>query len=169
VLSYSLPHGIKITGTRFITNVAYPFDLVIVIAVHEMMHPPYDLAHDPELKKAIESLKADTFLMDKVLNHNPSFGYNSFEGLVEEDCVQALDQTINEQLKTAGDARKRWKQSDDGIHVFAVALYSVMKEEKFDGERETFRNFLIRMIRSGKLKAGNIKPIYDAFYFQRAS
>ena len=28
MLYYSRPHGIKITGTRFITNVDYPFDIV---------------------------------------------------------------------------------------------------------------------------------------------
>jgi hypothetical protein len=44
-----------------------------------------------------------------------------------------------------------------------------MKEEKFNGEHETFRDFLIRMIRSGKLAAGRIEPIYDAFYPQSAS
>jgi len=43
-----------------------------------------------------------------------------------------------------------------------------MKEEDFNGERESFRDFLIRMIRSGKLKAGSIKPINDAFYSQHA-
>jgi hypothetical protein len=37
-----------------------------------------------------------------------------------------------------------------------------MKEENFNGEREAFVTF-IRMIHSGKLKAGSIKPIYDAF------
>lgn len=31
-------------------------------------------------------------------------------------------------------------------------------------EVETFRDFLIRVIRSGKLAAGRVKPIYDAFY-----
>lgn len=169
MLYYSLPHGIKITGTRFITHVAYPFDIVMRNAVHEMMHPPFDLSRDPELKEALDGLRADAFMMDKVLNHNPSFGYNSFEGFIEEDSVQALDQVIGEKFRVEVEARKRWKTNDDGMHVFAIALYSVMKEEGFNGERESFRDFLIRMIRAGKLKAGNIKPIYDAFYSQRAS
>jgi hypothetical protein len=97
-------------------------------------------------------------------HHNPDLGYNSFEGLVEEDCVQALEQIISEKFKVEKPARIRWKESDDGIHVFAVALYHLMKEENYNGESETFRQFLIRMIRSGKLAAGRIKPIYDAFY-----
>jgi len=169
MLYYSRPHGIKITGTRFITNVDYPFDIVMRNAIHEMMHPPFNLSRDPELKEALDSLRADAFLMDKVLNHNPSFGYNSFEGFIEEDCVQALDQVISEKFKVEVEAHKRWKTNDGGMHVFAIVLYSIMKDEDFNGERESFRDFLTRMIRSGKLKAGNIKPIYDAFYSQRTS
>lgn len=167
LLNYSQPHGIRVTGLRFLTDATYPFRIVLRNAVHEPMHPPYNLAHDSELKETLDSLRADTFLMDKVTNHNPAFGYNSFEGFIEEDCVQALEQLINEKLKVGLEAHTRWKENDDGMHVFAVALYSVMKEEHFNGEHETFRGFLIRVIRSDKLAAGRIKSIYDAFYSPR--
>jgi hypothetical protein len=166
VLHYVKPHGIRITGARFIIDASYPFRVVLQNAVHEMLHPPYDLARDRELREALDTLKADLFLVDKIRNHNPSFGYNSFDGFVEEDCVRALDQIVGETLKVAGDARQRWKEEDDGIHVFAVALYSLMRQESFDQSRETCRAFLLRMIRSGKLSAGKIKPIYDEFYSQ---
>jgi hypothetical protein len=164
MLYYSQPHGIKITGTRFLTDVAWPFRIVLRNAVHEMMHPPFDLANDRELKDAVTLLKADTFLMDKVLNHNPAFGYNSLEGFIEEDSVQALEQVINEKLQVEIEAHKRWKENDAGMHVFAVALYNVMKEENFNKQNEPFRSFLVRMIRSGKLSPGKIKKIYDSFY-----
>lgn len=164
MLYYSVPHGIRITGIRFITDAAYPFNIVMRNAVHEPMHPPFNLAHDHELKEALDTLRADAFLMDKINNHNSSFGYNSFEGFVEEDCVQALEQLINEKLKVAVEARQRWKENDDGMHVFAVALYSLMRHENYDGEKEGFREFLLRMIRSGKLEAGKLKQLYDEFY-----
>lgn len=134
ILNYSQPHGIRVTGLHFLTDAAYPFRIVMRNAVHEPMHPPFDnLARDRELQETLYSLRADAFLIDKVSNHNPSFGYNSFEGFIEEDCVQALEQIINEKLKVEVEARKRWKNNDDGMHVFAAALYSVMKEEKFNG------------------------------------
>src|SRR5262249_12863882 len=72
LLYYSQPHGIKITGTRFLTHYSYPFRIVLRNAIHEMMHPPYDLAHDPELRLALESLKSDSFLMNKVEHHDTS-------------------------------------------------------------------------------------------------
>lgn len=41
-----------------------------------------------------------------------------------------------------------------------------MKQENFDGSNESFRDFLLRAINSGKLSAGKIKPLYDSFYAQ---
>jgi hypothetical protein len=164
MLYYVKPHGIKITGTRFLTAIDWPFEIVIRNAVHEMMHPPYDYKNDDELRGVIDSLKSDEFLMDKVLDHNPSFGYNSLDGLIEEDCVQALEQLINEKLGIAVDARKRWKSQDDGIHVFAIALYQIMKDEKYNYKNEIFRDFLVRMIGSGKLAAGKIKLYNEDFF-----
>ena len=79
LLYFARPHGIRVTGARFIADSSYPFPVVLQNAVHEMMHPPYHLSGDIELTTALAKLKADAFLMDKVLNHNPSFGYNSFE------------------------------------------------------------------------------------------
>ncbi len=164
MLYYSQPHGIKITGTRFLTDAAWPFKIVIRTAAHEMMHPPYDYNSNEKIRNAIESFRKDKYLMDKVENHNPSLGYNRLEGLFEEDCVQALDQLINEKLGIAKDAKKRWQESDEAIHVFAVALYQVMKEESYNLKKEVFADFLVRMIESGRLGAGKIKELHNKFY-----
>ena len=50
VLYYAQPHGIKITGTKFITDIAYPVNVVIQNAAHEMLHPPYDINNNTSLK-----------------------------------------------------------------------------------------------------------------------
>jgi hypothetical protein len=167
LLYYSQPHGIKITGTRFLTHYSYPFRIVLRNAIHEMMHPPYDLAHDAGLRASLQSLRNDTFLMDKVEHHNRSFGYNSLEGLEEEDCVQALEQILSEPLGMGGDPHRYWKEQDDGIHVLAVALYSLMKQEHFPGGPETFPAFLNRMIQSGALSNGRIEELNRAFFANR--
>lgn len=164
MLYFSQPHGIRITGTRFLTDVAWPFSIVLRNAVHEMMHPPYDYTGDRELRGALDQLKEDSFLMSKVENHNPSFGYNSFKSFVEEDVVQALEQVITERLGIARDAQQRWKENDDGMHVLAVALYSVMKEESFAETNEYLRAFLLRQIESEKLRPGEIQRIHSEFY-----
>lgn len=164
MLYYAQPHGIKITGTRFLTDVAWPFQIVVRTAVHEMMHPPYDYQKDEDIRNLIEFFRKDEFLMDKVTNHNPSFGYNTLEGLFEEDCVQSLDQVINEKLGMGCDAKKRWVENDDGIHVLAIVLYQIMKAENYNSGKEVFRDFLLRLVRSGTLAPGKIKEYYDKFY-----
>jgi hypothetical protein len=164
LLYYSQPHGIKVTGTRFLTHYSYPFRIVLRNAIHEMMHPPYDLASDPDLHAALESLRGDRFLMEKVEHHNPSFGFNTLEGLEEEDCVQSLEQIIAERFGMGGDPRAYWREQDDGIHVLAVALYGLMKEQGFPGPRETFPAFLKRMLQSGALANGRIAELNQAFF-----
>ena len=104
--------------------------------------------------------------MDKVLNHNPAFGYNSFEGYMEENIVKAVDQIIAEKLNVAHDAQKRFKQNDDGMHVFAAALYSTMKKEGFPQNNESLRDFLLRIVRTEKLFPGKVKSTYESFYGQ---
>jgi hypothetical protein len=50
------------------------------------------------------------------------------------------------------------------MHVLAIALYSLMKAENFNGEKENFRSFLIRNITDGELAPGSIKLLYEKFY-----
>jgi hypothetical protein len=169
MLYYSQPHGIKITGTRFLTHYSYPFRIVLRNAIHEMMHPPYDLARDPDLRAALQSLRSDPFLMDKVEHHNRSYGYNTLEGLEEEDCVQSLEQIIAERFGMGGDPQRYWREQDDGIHVLAVALYRLMKKNGFPSQGETFAAFLKRTIRSGALSDGKIAELNHEFFSESAA
>lgn len=164
MLYYSEPHGIKITGTRFLTHYSYPFRIVLRNAIHEMMHPPYDLANDAALRSSLQSLRSDSFLMHKVEHHDRSYGYNTLEGLEEEDCVQALEQIVAERFGMGGDPQNYWKEQDEGIHVLAVALYSVMKQQGFPESHETFPSFLKRMIQSGAVTNGRIAELNQAFF-----
>lgn len=165
VLHYAIPHGIRITGTRFLTDDVYPKKVVLMNAMHEMLHPPYDYQHDTELRHALESLKADPFLMQRVKHHNPSFGYNDFQGFVEEDVVQASDELIAERtINQAYDPFTRWIHSDDGMHVLAVALYELAHLEHYDLTKESMRDFIVRMTKVGKLAPGKIKPLYQILY-----
>ncbi len=164
MLYYNKPHGIKITGMRFLTAIDWPFEITIRTSAHEMMHPPYDYKNDMELVKVIWSFEKDEFVMDKVNNHNKSLGYNTLDGLFEEDCVQVMDQLINETLGVSKDAKKRWQESDEGIHVIAIALYQIMKAEKYNSGNEKFRDFIIRINNEGTFVPGKIKGYYDKFY-----
>lgn len=162
LLYYSEPHGIKITGTRFLTHVSYPFDIVLHNAVHEMMHPPYSL-DDSKTHEAVEALRRDPFLMDKVLHHNPSFGYNEFEGFVEEDCVQALEQTLTQSMGLQDDEQEYWRIQDAGMHVLAIALYELMAHGQLH-PGESFSTFFQRMVFTGELDNQHLIELNRKFW-----
>jgi len=166
LLRYAKPHGIRITGTRYLTDASYPFRIVLRNAVHEMLHPPYDLDSDPELARAIDSLRKDPFVAEAYEERDRSFGYNSFTGLIEEDVVQALEQLIVEEFGIAQDAWARWEQADEGLHVFAAALYAVLKEREFGAGEDgpAVRDVLVEEIRDGALRPGRIRRVYESFY-----
>jgi hypothetical protein len=161
---FNKPHGMKLIGARYITHRDYDPANTVRIAIHELMHPPYDLPNDEALRRAFDPLRDDAFFMDKVLNHNPSFGYNSFEGMVEENVVQGLEQTIADVFGVgAPDPKQRWQVADDGIHVLAAGLYGLMQREDFVNRGETIRAFLLRHLAPGGALR-DVKQLYDSFY-----
>ncbi|MBT3346591.1 MAG: hypothetical protein HN712_04400 [Gemmatimonadetes bacterium] len=163
MLYFSQPHGIKITGTRFLTDIAWDASNLLHTAVHEMMHPPYSYSSDEELRAALETLQQDPFLMDKVEHHDPAYGYNSFEGYVEENVVRALSHLLTERLRGDIDhSHYGMKQADGGMHVLMAALYSLMLDEDYNSKGELVRDFLIRVIEAGALDPGQIEARYNA-------
>lgn len=156
LLTYSEPHGIKIIGTRFLTHVSYPLEIVLRNAIHEMMHPPYD-AGDPAIKAAVEQLGQEPILKNKIENHDASFGYNTVAGYVEEDCVQALEQLIAEKFGVGRKPADYWREQDGGIHVLAAALYARMKEDAALDRLQPFPLWFVATIKSGALTGNQLK------------
>ena len=171
-LSLTRPHGIRVAGTHFLTDVSWPFENALRIAGHEMLHPPFDV-NDPSVLNAIETLQTDPFVAQAFEQHDPSFGYNSFPGYVDEDLAQALDQLIAERFDVAQDPRARWRHADGGMHVLAAAIYAVMREETYldqalNGSGETAGAFLVRQVRSsGALRPGHIEAVVQALYAEQ--
>ncbi|MBN2835522.1 MAG: hypothetical protein JXR48_11215, partial [Candidatus Delongbacteria bacterium] len=53
------------------------------LCTYEMLHG--NIGWESEnMKQVIKILNEDDFVMDKVKNHNPAFGYNTLEGYLEE-------------------------------------------------------------------------------------
>jgi hypothetical protein len=142
-LAYTAPHGIKIIGNRFITAIEWSAVITARVAIHELMHPPFDIDR-PELQAALEKLRQDPVLREHFETHDPVFGYNTWHGYVEENCVRALDQVICEALGIARDADERWQEEDGGMHVLAARLTPVLRARETTGVR--FEDWLIGQI-----------------------
>ena len=149
VLRWAAPHGIRITGTRFLTDVRYNPDTVLNIAVHELLHPPWPKGHP--VKGRLDALAADPFLAARFAERDSAAGYNSWASYAEENAAQALDQFLNTQLgrNTRGDPVSRWTAADGGMHVLALLLYDTLRRGGFDSADSSYADFLARALSDG--------------------
>jgi len=155
LLYFSKPHGIKIQGQRFLTHLDYPDELVIRNAAHEMLHPPFDMA-GPTALLALETMNRDPLLTRVLAEHDPAFGYNTMEGILNEDTVEALEQLINERLGVARPAGERWRKADGGMHIFAAALYGMLQADRYDRTGGNIEAWMAKAIRDGRLSPAGI-------------
>jgi hypothetical protein len=164
VLYFAQPYSIRITGTRFLTDISYSDKVLMNNAVHELIHD-LDLETNIKTRNAIEKLKNDAFLMERFENRDVAIGYNTFETYVEENSVRALDEVINSKYGFAPykTAKRRWKKQNNGMHVLAMALHYLMEKEDFYEGNEIYEDFIVRMIQEDKL-VGKIQSIYNEIY-----
>jgi hypothetical protein len=162
LLAYSEPHGIRITGLRYLTHVSYPFRVVLHNAIHEPMHPPYH-GDDPKVREAIDLLGRDPLVLDKVQHHDPSFGYNTPAGYIEEDSVQALEQLVSEKFGVGRDACKYWQEQDGGMHVLAAAMYMDYKRVSSQ-EPEPYSQWFVRAVQDGQFRGSNLRQTVQSFF-----
>lgn len=154
VLAWSEPHGIRVSGCRFITHVSYSFEIVLRTAIHEMMHPPYD-ATRPCVAAAIRRLGGEPTLRRVLASHDRNYGYNSVAGYVEEDSVQALEAVLDERFGVGRDPRAYWKQQDGGMHVLALAIYRLL--QRGDASNTPYETWLCRAVNDGTLGAAALE------------
>src|ERR1022692_4876932 len=162
LLAYSEPHGIRITGLRFLTHVSYPFRIVLHNAIHESMHPPYHV-DDVNVRQAIDLLGKDPTVEDKVQHHDPSFGYNTAPGYIEEDSVQALEEVVSEKFGVGGNACQYWKEQDGGMHILAVAMYTGYKRAS-SLTPESYSQWFTRAVQDRQLRGSNLQQTVQSFF-----
>jgi hypothetical protein len=162
LLAFSEPHGIRITGLRFLTHMSYPFTIVLHNAIHEPMHPPYR-ADDPTVREAIDLLGQDPLVLDKVQHHDPSFGYNTTAGYIEEDSVQALEELVSEKFGIARNACQYWREQDGGMHVLAAAIYMDYKAASAQNP-EPYSQWFASAVQDGKLRGGELQKTIQSFF-----
>ena len=156
IVNYAQPYGIRILGQRFVAYYGWDAETQLRIAAHEILHPPFD-KNDAELISLLADLRDDPWMMSIVNDHDPQFGYNSFEGVVDEGSTQALDQIVSDRLGFAQDPGERWRESDGGMHMFAAALYQAMRESGFAAEGGNYSDWFKNALRSGLLSPSEVK------------
>jgi hypothetical protein len=150
LLWFCRPHGVKIQGQRFIAHVLASDATIALTAAHEVLHPPFDM-RGAVARRCIAQLESDPLLQRILAEKSKDSGYNSVEGIFEEDTVQALDQIIQERLGYAKAPSKRWTDNDEGMHVLAAAVYGMLKADRFDQSGGNIEAWFDRAQSSGRL------------------
>lgn len=156
IVRYAEPYGMRILGQRFVAYYGWDATTQLRIAAHEIFHPPYD-PNDAELIELLSELRFDPWLKSIVEDHDPQFGYNSFEGVVNEGSTQALDQIVSDRLGFSQEPGQRWRHSDGGMHMLAAALYHAMQESGFADDGGNYSEWFKNALRSGLLSPSEVK------------
>jgi hypothetical protein len=156
ILRFCKPYGIRVTGQRFLTHPSYPAETQLRVAAHEVFHPPFDV-EDWRFVARFARLREDPWMRSIVETHNPQFGYNSFDGIINEDSTQALDQIVSERMGFARNPGDRWRRADDGMHLLAAALYHAMKEDGFERRGGSYADWLLSAFDRGLLTPDEVR------------
>lgn len=96
-------------------------------------------------------VREDALVGRIVAEHDPAFGYNSIQGLFDEDLASALDQLIAERAGFARDPAVRWTDVDGGMHILSAAFYGLMKRTGFARTGGDLERWLLRAAAGGWL------------------
>lgn len=159
---YVQPFGIGLDANKSLLLADLDINTIIDDAIHENLHL-IDV-QEPDLWEAVGPLQQDGFYMKSFESHDFSNGYKTFEAYLEEDLVEGLDQFLAEKVGAAVNARLRWSNSPTGLDVLSPVVYSMLKKENYSPAQETYHDFLIRMVKEEKLKAGMIESANHQFF-----
>ncbi len=159
---YVQPFGIGLDANKSLLLADLDLKTIIDDSIHENLHL-LDI-QEPTLWEALSTLQQDDYYMKSFQSHDLSNGYATFESFLEEDVVEGLDQFLAEKVNAAENARQRWANSPTGLNTLSPVVYSLLKQENYSPAVETYHDFMIRMVKDGKLKPGMIESANRQFY-----
>ena len=161
VLAFGQPHAVKLAGNRLLVDLSYSDEIIAQNAIHELMHPPVDWS-EPDMRALVDRLEASPLVRRSFDGRDPAFGYNQFQGYIEESIVRVLEQRIAEGLGLASRAGEdRWRHDDGGMHVFAAVLYALTDEEGYMASDEPIDEFLVRHFVDGDVTEERLVALWE--------
>ena len=143
--SFAAPHGIKICGPKYISDIAFSMETTLGIAVHEMFHPPYDAKN---LERELEQLGNDPLLQHTFKTKDPKYGYPTMTGFIEENVVEAMAIFICHKIGLEHDPLGYFEKHDEGSHKLSMVLFDAIGNHPKSIEQpfeEYFRELLKKL------------------------
>lgn len=157
LLWFCRPHAASLQGQRFIAQFRTSNQAMVKIAAHELLHPPFDMK-GPAAMACIAVLEKDPLFAKVLAEKDRSSGYNSLEGILNEDVCEALDQIIQERLGFSEPPRERWTKADQGMHILAAGLYGLLMSEGYDRTGGDIEAWMADAAKTGKLAPATLHP-----------
>lgn len=154
--SFAAPHGIKICGPKYISDIAFSMETTLGIAVHEMFHPPYSARN---LQTELERLGNDPLLQHSFNSKDPKYGYPSMTGFIEENVVEAMAIFICHKIGLEEDPLEYFEKHDEGSHRLSVVLFDAFSKHPKSIE-QPFEDYFRELLE--KLPVGSLDREYEA-------
>lgn len=153
--AFAYPHGIKICGSRFISDVCYSKQTTLRIAIHELFHPPYNTKN---IESELQNLAKDSLIDQAFKGQSPSFAYSEILGFIEENVVEAMELFISKKIGLIDDEYLYLKKHDNGSHVFSFVLLRYFKDYPKEPSMsfEDYFKFILE-----KMPVGALQSEYD--------
>lgn len=142
--AFTDPLGIKLCGNNLITDIRYSLDTIISNATHEIFHPPYN--HE-KVRDYVQILFDKPWVKEAFDNQSPNSGYNTMEGFIEENIVEALGIYLAVKLGANIEPYEYFKNHDGGSHVVSPPFYKYLCENAKVRE-QSFEDYFIGFVTS---------------------
>ncbi|MCL2361042.1 MAG: hypothetical protein FWC73_04410 [Defluviitaleaceae bacterium] len=142
--SFADPLGIKLCGNNLITDASYSLDIILSNATHELFHPPYKIKR---VRDYVQKLFDMPWVKDAFDNQDPNSGYNTMEGFIEENIVEALGIYVAIKLGAGIQPYEYFKNHDGGSHVISPHFYHYLCENQKECSKP-FEDYFISFVES---------------------
>ena len=154
--TFAAPHGIKICGPRYITDVVFSKESSFGIAIHEMFHPPYNAQN---LAIELQRLGDDPLLKHSFEKNDPRFGYSTMKGFIEENVVEAMAIFLCHKLGLENEPLSYFAKHDGGTHMLSVVLFEYFSRYP-KRNNLTFEEYFRELLKV--LPVGSLDKEYEA-------
>jgi hypothetical protein len=152
--SFAAPHGMKLCGPRYVSDISFSNKTTLAVAIHEMFHPPY---HTEDLHFQIKEIGNDNLVKRAFANQNPNFGYDKMEAFIEENVVEAMALYVCGKIGVEKDPYGYLEKHDEGSHVLSYILLNYF--DKYPKVKEqSFHDYFIFLV--NKMPIGNLTEEY---------
>lgn len=160
VSHFSAPHGVSLRTLAFLSDQRWDLKTHVAIALHELMHPPFDRELINELA---DRFRADPFFQEAKARLPLSSGYATPAAFLEENLVEGAHVYLAERLGVLDDPLQYFIRHDYASHVVSALVYQALKQGVRERSR-SFREAVELMIDEGLLTPGRLREQYCRLY-----